>query len=291
MARKKKLKLGVINIVLQPHSKERYIELIENAFKGKVGIKIFGQHYAMPVKIQEHDIKIEEGYILGKIHRYTEIDKDQPWLDIIDNKHITDENGKPIPQVDEDVKPNSKTVFFMFLIDSHRLVFDTDGITHNLMLNFFKSLFNKAPLGRIRKEEVTVNLETSLETIEEMLAVYKINTVDILINKPNPDDLSSREGRVKEKLRKMHASEMSVVVKSKDDELIPDEDTRILMNVAKSNGKVVLTGKDEEGKKVVESTESHPLTIIKEYTDDIGYFGAMRHYSFEIVGRILNGMK
>jgi hypothetical protein len=92
MNKMKNLTLSAINIVQHPHGKQRYINLFKELNKNKNGIKISGQYYGQLNRIE---INTEEGYILGKIYRYTEINKNAPWLNIKENSQILDEDGNP----------------------------------------------------------------------------------------------------------------------------------------------------------------------------------------------------
>jgi len=283
------IELNGLNVVLKKHSDENYINLFEQAFKHTYPVHVFGQYYAIPASLE---INREEGYIFGKFYRFTNINENQAWLDTKKITEIRDEDGNPIPQVDKALKPNSKEIYFIFIIKNHRLIFDGKYIAPTSMKNFFQNLFNDATLKNISKSEITINIEQSEESLDEILKIKHIAEIELEINRPNPDDISSLEGEVKTRLTNMNADQLMEQVKAKEKNLKPDETLQQMMKVAISNGLVKAKGLNEAGKRVFESTLSHPLKIIKTYnTEQTTYFNALKTYAFDIVENIMSRMR
>jgi hypothetical protein len=160
------------------------------------------------------------------------------------------------------------------------------------MKNFFQNLFNDATLKNISKSEITINIEQSEESLDEILKIKHIAEIELEINRPNPDDISSLEGEVKTRLTNMNADQLMEQVKAKEKNLKPDETLQQMMKVAISNGLVKAKGLNEAGKRVFESTLSHPLKIIKTYnTEQTTYFNALKTYAFDIVENIMSRMR
>jgi len=281
--------LGALNIVLKKHSDENYISLLEQAFKHSYPVKVFGQYHAIPSKL---DINREEGYIFGKLYRFTDINENQAWIDTKKVTEIRDEDGKPIPQVDKDLKPNSKEIYFVFIIKNHRLVFDQKFIATSSMKGFFENLFKDSILRDISKSDINITIEQSEENLEQILKIKHISEIELEINRPNPDDISSLEGSVKARLTNMNADQFTQQIKSKESSIKPDKDFTQMMKVAISNGVVKAKGINEAGKKIFESTLSHPLKVFKTYnTEQTTYYDALKTYAIDLVESIIDRMK
>lgn len=290
MARDKILRLGAINIVQHPHSEEKYIELFEEIAKEPRPTKIFGQYYGI---IHSLEVNKEEGYIYGKFFRYTNINNNTPWINLNENSQIVDDDGDAVQQVEDHIKPNSKEIYFYFIIKNHRLVFDSKYISPNSIKEFLQNLILNTEFSEIKKENVVVNVEQSEESLEEIFNIYSINQIDLLINRPNPDDLyDTLENGIKERLENMDADTYQQVIKSGQTSLNPDHELKGYMHVARSNGRVNVKGKDESGKTITESTESHPLEVKNSYNDgEESYLSAFKVRAFLVVSQIMEGLR
>lgn len=289
----KNLTLSAINVVQHPHSKERYIDLFKELNKNKNGIKILGQYYG---QLSNIDINIEEGYIQGEIYRYTEINKNAPWLNIIEHSQILDEEGKPKLLVEEHFKPNSKKIYFYFIIKHHRLVFDKKEISPKFIKNFFENLIANTNISKkldINKQSIKITVEQSAESLEKILELHHINKIDLVIHRPNPDDLSDDlENGMKLRLENMNADTYMETIKSEHSSIEPDEILKKYMNVARSNGKVEVRGRNEAGKSITESTESHPLEVKTSYNQNIEtYITAFKNHAFVLVSGIMDKIR
>jgi len=283
------IEINALNIVLKNHSNENYISLLEQAFNYTHSVKVFGQYHALPASL---DIHRDEGYIFGKFYRFTNINENQAWLDTKKVTEIRDNDGKPIPQVDKALKPNSKEIYFIFIIENHRLIFDSKYIAPSSMKNFFENLFKNVTLKNISKSEINITIEQSEESLEQIMKIKHISEIELEINRPNPDDISSLEGEVKARLTNMNADQFTQHIKAKDKNLKPDITFQQMMKVAISNGLVKAKGLNEGGKKVFESTLSHPLKVLKIYnTEQTTYFNALKIHAFDIVEDIINRMR
>jgi sporulation protein YlmC with PRC-barrel domain len=289
----KNLTLSAINVVQHPHSKERYIDLFKELNKNKNGIKILGQYYG---QLSNIDINIDEGYIQGEIYRYTEINKNAPWLNIIEHSQILDEEGKPKSLVEEHFKPNSKKIYFYFIIKHHRLVFDKKEISPKSIKNFFENLIANTNISKeldINKQSIKITVEQSAESLEKILKLHHINKIDLVIHRPNPDDLSDDlENGMKLRLENMNADTYMETIKSEHASIEPDDILKQYMNVARSNGKVEVRGRNEAGKSITESTESHPLEVKTSYNQNIEtYITAFKNHAFVLVSGIMDKIR
>lgn len=282
----KKIKIGILNITLQPHSNGKYIKLFKDVFSSKTPIKIRGHYYGI-VSILE--LNEEKKYFIGRFYRYTHIDKNEPWIDVSTTKQIVDKDGNPIPQIDESIQPNSKAIDFVFSVEDHRLIFDVKDIAHNSIKQFFENLFTT----KKQKNSVTITVEQSSESLDEILSIYKLDKLEFFINKPNPDDISKLDGDIKQRLSKLNASQMrESYITDEYSSLKPDDELRQLLLLAISNGGVTTKGKDEEGKTILNSSENHPLEIVKGYNlKESTYLDALKTFGIEVISDIKSRLR
>jgi hypothetical protein len=292
--RNKSLKLSALNIVLDPHTPEKYLELFDKSFSSNKSIKIWGQYYGFPSRIER--VVDEDGDVIlqGKFYRYTEIDTSKPWLDVSESRLLVDDHGNAIAQIDEYKKPNSVEIFFIFIAKHHRLVFDASKISHNSMKTFMENLFRQSVFDTIRPEDIAITIEQSDESIDEIINMYHISKLEININKPNPDDFGdvSLEQSVKSRLVNMNSDSLKEEYKSKNESITPDERTMQLMKVSQSNGHVYAKGKNINGKSIEESTREHPLIVTKTYNPNSStYIDAMKSFAINLVDNIISKYK
>ncbi|PLY08374.1 MAG: hypothetical protein C0625_01950 [Arcobacter sp.] len=292
MGREKILKLGAINIVQHPHTEEKqeYIELFEEIAKNPIPTKIRGQYYGLIDKVE---VNRKEGFIFGKFYRYTNINKNSPWLNIKEKSPIVDDDGKAVQQVEDHIKPNLKEIYFYFIIKNHRLVFDSKIISPNSIKEFLRNVISNTDFKNIKRESVNITVEQSAESLDEILNMYFISQIDLIIDRPNPDDISPNlETGVKRRLENMEADSYQQVIKSDHSSIKPDKELKDYMGVARSNGSVNVKGKDETGKSISESTESHSLEVKTSYNDgEETYLGAFKSRAFIVVSDIMEKLR
>ncbi len=120
---------------------------------------------------------------------------------------------------------------------------------------------------------------------ESLNKIWKIDTIQhlhIVITPPNPDRSTLAE-TVAESLRKQKARKKTIILDSVSGEgLDPDPETRDVCTVAAVNGFVTAKGKMVDGKKVEESTQSHPMKAVKMFDPDVetepGALEAVAHH-------------
>lgn len=265
MGKEKKLTFGVLNIKIHPHAPQMYSDMMNEVFKSKHEVQIHGPHWGIPSILSDIEDKKSLDGMYGKFYRFLQIDENQPWLDLIKGTHIEDEEGNPIPQVAAHKKPNTKDVWFVFFPKNHRLIFDAKLITPRMAKTFFDQQFRQEYISN-KYGSVDVLVESSTEAIDKIIAMPTITNLYISISKPNPDDFHGAESRFKARLDKIGASKLTEEYKSeKGHSLRPDDELKTLMNIARANGMVRAEGLDMANKKIVESTDPHPLIIDDSY--------------------------
>ena len=139
----------------------------------------------------------------------------------------------------------------MFFPKPHRMIFETRSPTGAALgprsaAAIMVHLLNRRWL-REKYGEVTVTIEPSHETLEQIFKIPQLRRLTIEVHQPNPDDLASLERKVRQKM----ATEKARILEQKltaerGESLEPDVETKNLARVAASNGTVIGEGRDEE---------------------------------------------
>lgn len=259
----KKLEHSALNIVTHPHSPENYIKLFYAAQKLELPVKIRSDQFGSMIHISEHEKGVKNGPILGEIVKYTNIDKDSVWYDLVSKKEASLEDQKKIKSLPDHLKPNMSRFSFIFYPDTHLMVFESFCDSKNLSPNFAYKIINDTLnnpelFKKFGKVSVTIVPET--DKIDKILSLNGLRTITMVTNRPNPDDINKVEGQVKQRLTDMNAiSEERTLKAASDSELLLDELTKLEAKVAAKNGEVSLKRYNENGRSEDYSTKEHPL--------------------------------
>lgn len=267
MPRKRKLLVGVLNIKIHPHSPERYVELFRDIFEAANSVQIRGNDWGTPGWISENITNQPLEGLNGQFYKFLNIDPRDPWFDQSRREVIEIEGEDAEPPVPSHLKPNLHKIRFAFFPKKHRFFYDTDRFTPLVARKFLRGLFDSPDIVS-KYGYVDVEIVSSKEVIERLLAIPSKTKLEIRVSLPNPDDTSEEEQRVLDRLRNQNAKRVDeIYTGTKEDGLIPDADTIMLMRVATSNGYVKATGY-EQGKKIDFSTLQHPLLEPEYYNPD-----------------------
>lgn len=270
MGKPKKISISALNIKTQPHSPERYVELFLDAFNLKRRVNMRGDYYGiLGYRFFLNNDDPLEG-ITGNINRYLEIDPNKPWLNVQETKAAEEDDIAEI-NIPEHLKPNMAAFRFVFFPVGHRLFFETYSDQNSLgpstVLNFFQRLFAHETIIK-KYGDVTVVQEPARETLDDILAIHSLTTLEMKITRPNPDDpFESFEHKFYKRMLDENADIYETTLKGKD--LSPSETTKMMARIASSNGQVYGKGKDSDGKIVEELTVDHPLYDAVHYNPDL----------------------
>lgn len=268
MARKRRMVVSALNVKTQPHSPETYIRLFHDAYRMGVVGKIRGDDWGMIGTLK--DEKDNKQFLHGYLYKFMNINPDDPWLNLETRQPIVTEKGDPIPQVPERLKPNLRPVRYLFDPSHHRLFFESRLLSPGNARRLVAGIFSDQSIFK-KYGPVDVELETSQEVLDRIMAIHMLSKLEIMVSKPNPDDIGSQAERVFERMEKQNARKLEEKwTSTKGESIRPDEVTKGTMKAATSNGRVTAVGYDREDQKVVESTESHPMTAQVLYDPDTG---------------------
>lgn len=287
MARMKTLEVGALNIKMHPHSHELYARLLHDAYRAGAVAKIRGDDWGMLGWLREADHGAEP-VLYGTLYKFLNIRPDEPWLDLQTRAPVETDEGEPIPQVPDHLRPNLREVRYAFFPRHHRFFFETAGLSPGSARRLLSGVLAE-PSIRDTYGPVDVEMETSLEGLERILAIPTMTRLEIVITRPNQDDVGGLEARVLARLEAQNARKVEERLTSVRGESIrPDEETRAMMAVATSNGRVTGSGYNLQEEKLVESTENHPLRERLRYdpnTEDPGR--VMLQAASELLRRVL----
>lgn len=257
MARRSALVIAGVNIAAEPpHSPKLYENLIAYIKDNKI-TGIFGNER---LEIESFSVDRETNIIDGTFSRYSYIDPKKPWWDSNKGEKILDEQGNPIPQVDEGKGPNQKSILFSFNLNNHKLLIDEKNITIN---SFQRALDSILCNEDIVKEFGTINVTKipSQDVVEYILSICKLEKIHFKLTIPNPDLTSDPqlEAEIFQRFQNIKAGAVEGVITSqKHEDIVPDKKLKATLFVASRNGFVETKGKDENGEKDERSTREHP---------------------------------
>lgn len=272
MARQRKLHIGMLNVVTHPHSPSSYVDLFKIALNFPV--KMGGDHRAVvgtwsPI-VKDDPIDGIQGYIF----RYTELDMDGAWLDMVTRKKIEPEELEELVSVPENFKPGFSSIWFNFYPKTHRLVFEVEtkdyttgkasSFSQSTAQLFFQRLFNRIK-DKTRFSSIDVTIVQSHETLRKIFSLPSLQSLEIVINRPNPTD-GTFEEQIERQLQEEKTTHFEQLMVSKEmGGLKPSSRTQALAKVAMSNGYVEAKGKEATGQKVVLKTIEKPVELITSY--------------------------
>ena len=141
MARLSKLKVGILNVKLHPHTQERYLAFFEDLSQLEQSTKIWGTRHGVFGKPKRIEEKGQVVGIRGYFYHFTEIDPEQPIFDIKEFRQIEVEEGQPFP-FSTRYKLNSREVMWFFWVKSHYIFFDLGAIGHQWAQKFLIAAAN-----------------------------------------------------------------------------------------------------------------------------------------------------
>ena len=259
-------KFSVINITTHPHSCEKYIKLFQDAFSciPPLNTKYHGNDCIALVECGMEYYN-DKRIITGKICKYTQI-QDTPWFNSEKGEMLS---GDDRPNFDiAKLHPNAQYFDFVFIPDGHRLFITTKCRDITLSQAYFaralSKIFNNENLQE-KYGEVNVTVEIDTKGMEAIEKMEKIERLFIRVHVPNGDDLSEEQDAFIERMNNQNASVVDENLRaSKDKHIIPDKNTRALMDLAKSNGYVVARGV-ENGEKVTRKSSEYPVEYKSSY--------------------------
>jgi len=253
----------------EPHSPDRYVELLKKAYRSKRAIKIRGQFAGI---LGSFDGRGENDFYYGEIFKFYDLKLSGKWLNMLQQAPAEEQDLAEL-SVPEHLKPGLEAFPFLFHAPSHRLFFISRETDEHLgpvdAGRYFQELLNQPRLAE-QYGQVSVTVIPAADTLDRIFSLPDLRKLHIVITPPNPDDWEDLEQDIKERLAEQNAATMvTVLVAEKGESLEPNEGTRQLSEVAQANGYVEARGATEGGKVSTFSTKQHPMLAPSNYDPDV----------------------
>jgi len=288
MAREKKLIVGAINITIQPHTPQKYLELFKDTYKLKNTVNISGDQYGLLANMHKVDRDQDEpGPITGDIFKFTNIDKNAQWFNVSTNDFASEDDVDAV-NIPENLKPNSSRFSYIFFPEQHLLFYegyyDGNSFGPSNAERFISRLFNvDSIVEKYGKVDVTHVPEAN--ALSEALKLPFKERIEMVVKTPNPDNHAEAERRVMQRMRAQNVETFEQKFKAVQGESIEmDNDLETMAHISAKNGSFFIKGKDHNFKPIEFSTIKHPLKITEYYDPDV-------ESAFELFLRVASSMK
>ena len=267
--REKTILASKFNVVLTPHTKEKYINLFSSAFELKRSVKYYGSEQLLFAEINTG--KLNEDIISGYFFLYTDFSIDSSWLNLEKRNYASTDELKRI-SIPDDLRPNAKKFNFVFLIRKHTLVIEVRNQSGNLLnANFVeRSLENLFRLSKENDDTVDVTTYKEKSKIKEIFSWKRLKSISVYIKIPNPDTPTS-EYDIEQDFRSRNQHTLKLEAKA-----LPKRSLnlnglfRSYLLASERNGYATADGESEDGMSKSISTQSKPAKYrvpISNYDD------------------------
>ena len=261
MADEKTLEIGFLNVVATPHPTGVYERLLRSV-AGRA-VQFFGDQVAALTAPRSAP---GEGHLLeGRIVIWTDIDESQPGVNKRDLTavHLSDMDFS----VPRDLGFNGKVFIFVFNTRSHVLAYEARNesgqtLSPRRAKRIFDLLMSPKVLG-LEAEFVEVTVIPEDDALAFVLGLSRLDRVEILVKRPNEDDITKKANAVMAELMAQNAkSEDRVLTRAAGpDTLELSEENMVRAEVAATNGFVKSSGRDADGEPDKRSTKEYPKIL------------------------------
>jgi len=236
-------------------SADDYVRLLKNAYSKKIHKESSkGKHCIFKFMFEEKDKKGKILYLHGILAQFTYITNEK-WfniesLDIETEFHVQD-----------GLFPNAVFTEYVFIPAAHRFVFRTASglpISPYPVKHFLEHALDEASK---HDELVQVDVESSKETIEEILSATEIRKIMIDVNYSNFDNNDDIQKFFEEDVKSSNIERVKIEATRKPDESIDVIKSQILYGALKtsvSNGETTARILDKNGKAKTVKTSQFP---------------------------------
>ncbi len=262
--------VGALNIVMRdPHSPDRYVDLLKKAYRSRRVIKIRGQFAGI---LGSFNGQGENDFYYGEIFKFYDLKLSGKWLNMLQQAPAEEQDLAEL-KVPDHLKPGLEAFPFLFHAPTHRLFFISRETDEHLgpidAGRYFRELLNHPRLAE-HYGQINVIVIPAADSLNRILTLPDLRKLHIVITPPNPDDFGDLEQEIKERLAEQNAATMvTVLVAEKGESLEPNEDTRKLSEVAQANGYVEARGAMAGGKVSTFSTKQHPMLAPSNYDPNV----------------------
>jgi Domain of unknown function (DUF4747) len=260
--------VSCLNIVLQPHTKQKYIDLFKTIYSSKLDAKVRGDDALMLGSFNRGEGT--EGFYVGEFYKFLKLDEAEDWFNTLSMDAASKKDVKTIV-IPSHLKPHFKKIPYVFYPDQHKLFFITQktklSLSPNMIMRFFENISERPEIAKFGELKATV--EPKLGSTKDLFSLPRISHLELEIYKPNPDDHKNLDGDVLDRLKKMNAKkEIIQLFEAGPEGLKPDQQLKNLAKVAASNGEVNVKGRNKLGEIVLLSSKNFPMKVQTTYNPE-----------------------
>ena len=271
MPRLPSIKLAALNVVLQPHTPERYVKLWNALFNLHMPIPYRGDQSVMLGRVEPIDPNDLTLGFSGLIFRFTTIDTNKPWFDIDDGTEADPATVQKEVRIPQHLCPNLSTFGYRFFPRGHRLIIERqnekgDVLSPGAIEKLLNHLTAKPEIQH-EFQNIDITVEQEKEAIARILRSHTLKELVITVKRPNPDDdADADEQSVFGEMEEEHVRKKTVSISAlRHQSIKPNAKTKRFARVARSNGKVEAIEETDDGVRVKSSSRDHPNIATKRY--------------------------
>lgn len=269
--RGKTVKLAALNVAMHvPHSAERYVQMLQDAFDLDVKVSLGNLHVAMLGQLDKPERIGSDEPITGEIFRFIKIDPSDPWFDTKTNKPAEKDAVKEI-HIPDYLLPHLQRVPFAFFPKEHKLVFVSSmgkvsaygskqtTLGPKTAQRVFEEIFSHPDL-LAKFKQIHVTVIPASEQVKKILNLSGIKVLEIELTRPNPgDDAEDESERLVERMQNQNVKTQTIIMQAEHNAAIkPDAETRDIAEEAAQNGRVEVRYKSSKGRIETMSTTDKP---------------------------------
>jgi hypothetical protein len=271
---KKRIVMGEINIVSQPHTLDLYIEAFKELHQAKSKVLYHGHRYIEIGTCRELDDVRLPNALTGHFFVFSQINFDDPWLNMLRNAEATDTELNQL-NIPPHLAPEFRRFRYVFDCRKHILYFEKFSIgRQHLSPKAFAQSLNRLlhePILFGKFKEINAFTVPDEQAIETILTLNKLRRLFMRLHRPNPDDDDFEKG-ILNQLNTEHVGvqETNLLKAPREPAIAPSEFTKKIARLSAKFGHVIGWGKDKQNAPIKVDTESHPKehNIIFKETED-----------------------
>lgn len=126
------IRLGVLNVVTQPHSAELYMRLLQKTKNRRMAARIRGDRFGVigTMGVPE-DPRKAGAFVQGTITTFTQIDVEGDWVNVSTGQKAEDAEREQI-NIPANLRPNPAYNHFRFYLKEHLLIFEIGNARRSL---------------------------------------------------------------------------------------------------------------------------------------------------------------
>lgn len=267
---KRRIVMGEINIVSQPHRLDTYIETIEALRDQRVQVPYHGQRFIEIGSARPLDDERLPNALTGRLFVFSKFNFDDPWLNIARNAQATEDELAEV-NIPPHLVPEFRYFRFIFDVRRHRFYFEKYSVLKgHLSSKAFSQALNRmlhSPALAGKFEEINSFVVADEEAVDLILSLNKLRKLFIKVHRPNPDD-DDFETEVLAELNLQHVGvkEETFIKSPGVAAIVPNNLTKKMAYLASRVGTVIGWGKDPvNNQPITVNTDTHPKDHVVAY--------------------------